>query len=439
MTVRKHLKRLVRERMTKTGECYTTSRRQVLRHAPGTHADPALRWHFPGNVPAATALRVLLAHAGVVDPRTSMPFSEAMVFGIAGGIGVGVCAFRYAKEDFSSFFIAGRHLWVDDAVYLTQAAGRFGLTASVQETGGGKTADKQLRAALADGPCIAWVDMAQLPHRALPAMWQGGCYHVVTMYKIDGDRAWIGDLTDAPVAIPLGDLAKARGRIKKQKHRLLTVGAGHGTPDLRGLVRDGLAACRDGLTRTPKKGYPNMFSLDAFATWAERIGAGGEHGWATIFPRGANLWRCLTSMHQFIDHYGTGGGLCRPLFAEFLEEAGKAGNDPRLRKLAGTYAGIGEAWSALAKAALPDDVPLLRQARACHVRYAELFAGSGSVDEKRAVWAELDQLAARAQDDFPLSERECADLRQQLQHRVQALVVQEQEAFAELSSVVDVL
>jgi hypothetical protein len=90
MTSHEYLKQLVRARMTKTGESYATARRHVLRQAAQPSADPVNQWHFPGNVPATTALRVLLAHAGVRSPHGGAPFSEAMLFGIAGGIGIGV-------------------------------------------------------------------------------------------------------------------------------------------------------------------------------------------------------------------------------------------------------------------------------------------------------------------------------------------------------------
>src|SRR5579871_6577214 len=93
MTVRKHLKQLVRARMQKTGESYSTARRHVIAKVAQASTDPALRWHFPGNNPATTALRVLLAHAGMRDPHTGEPFSEAMLFGLAGGAGVGVFPF----------------------------------------------------------------------------------------------------------------------------------------------------------------------------------------------------------------------------------------------------------------------------------------------------------------------------------------------------------
>src|SRR5688572_13414359 len=99
MTAHKHLKQLVRARMQKTGESYAAARRQVIRDGRQPNVDPALGSHFPGNVPAATALRVLLAQAGVANPQTREVFSEAMIFGIAGGIGAGVFSFYYEKED----------------------------------------------------------------------------------------------------------------------------------------------------------------------------------------------------------------------------------------------------------------------------------------------------------------------------------------------------
>src|SRR5437660_11796353 len=127
MTAHKHFKQLVRSRMKKTGEGYATARRHILRRsAPGQPARDT-PWHFAGSVPATTTLRGLLAHAGVRDPHTGLPFSEAMLFGIAGGIGIGVFAFLYEKADFASFFLAGRHRWHDSLTYLRHACQRLGV------------------------------------------------------------------------------------------------------------------------------------------------------------------------------------------------------------------------------------------------------------------------------------------------------------------------
>jgi hypothetical protein len=56
------------------------------------------------------------------------------------------------------------------------------------------------------------------------------------------------------------------------------------------------------------------------------------------------------------------------------------------------------------------------------------------VDDKRAVWDELDELAAQAKRDFPMSETACADLRQHLQELLRALLTSEQDALSQLGA-----
>src|SRR5688500_11428829 len=100
MTRQKHLKALVRARMEKTGESYASARRQIVTQVSSQTSSTQEQFprHLPGSIPAATGLRVLLANAGIRAPHTRQPLTEAMVFGIAGGIGAGVFAFHYAKE-----------------------------------------------------------------------------------------------------------------------------------------------------------------------------------------------------------------------------------------------------------------------------------------------------------------------------------------------------
>jgi hypothetical protein len=433
MTVRKHLKQLVRARMSKTGESYSAARRRVVRPAP---TDPATRWHFGGNVPATTALRALLAHAGVRDPRNGEPFSEAMLFGIAGGIGIGACAFYYLKANFASFFLAGRHYWMDDLHYLTEAAKRFGLKPTVRESTGAKAAEKQLREALAEGPCIAWVDAAHLPHRAMPAHFSGGGYHVVTVYRIEGDVALIGDLAEKPIAIPLAELAAARARIKKFKNRLMSLPAATAKPDLRTLVYSGLAACQKELVKSSFKGLGRAMQLDALRIWADRLhGSKDKEAWEKIFTPGPNLWRGLTWIYDCVNHYGTKGGLNRPLFAEFLRDAVRALNDPRVTALAARYAELGPAWTALADSALPDGVPAFRAAKSLLDRKAKLIRSGAPSDEVRAVWARLGELAKQAGDDFPLSDSQSTALRKDLQKQVRAIHQAEVAACAAIAEV----
>jgi hypothetical protein len=422
MTAQKHLKQLIRTRMQKTGERYATARRHVISKTQQQNQNPAARWHFPGNVPATTALRILLTQHGVRAPHTGAPFSEAMLFGIAGGIGIGVFSFYYEKADTATFFIGGRHQWHDDAAYLQHALALFGIKPVIRETAGAKGAERQLRDALAQsGPCVAWVDMAELPHRAMPGEWSGGGYHVIAVYDINDNEgtALIGDLTDEPISVPLADLARARARIKKQKHRLLCTSPAAAQPKLEELVLTGLQRCHHGLLHPTVPGMKNNARLEALRVWAERLhGSKDKESWERVFRPGRNLWRGLCSIYDFIEHYGTGGGLCRPLFAEFLSEAAEALRKPALAALSEQYAELGRKWSELAEAALPDDVPMLRAAKELSVRKAELLHEGHSIDEVRACWQRQAELGKQAGERFPLSEAECAELRAQLRTRI---------------------
>src|SRR3989304_1926510 len=104
MTKQKQLKRLVRTRMAKTGERYSAARRQVIVKDSAQHLPSPGFVHFPGVNPGSTALRLLLANNGIYDPHTGKPLSEAMAFGIAGGVGAGVFSFLSGREDIAPFF-----------------------------------------------------------------------------------------------------------------------------------------------------------------------------------------------------------------------------------------------------------------------------------------------------------------------------------------------
>jgi hypothetical protein len=375
--------------------------------------------HLPGRIPAVTALRILLKHAGV-------EYSEPMLFVLAGGIGAGVFAFLYEKEDQASLFLAGRHLWADDQAYLTAAAKRLGFRVAVKESTSTRVGEEQLRAALEEGrPVIAWVDLAHLPHRAAPARLSGGGYHVVTVYSISGDAALIGDLAPEPIAIPLRDLGIARQRIAKQRNRLLWLERARSSgkpPTQRALIDDALATCVSTLARAKMAN----FRLDAFEELADRMAGTNKESWAQMFPPGGRMWTALTWLHDCIANYHTGGGLCRAIFAEGLREAG-------LNSSADEYADLAKRWTAAAALALPDKAPACKEARELLDRKAELTRAGGPVREIRACWERLDRLAADARRSFPLPAAEAAALRGELAHQVRDLFVRETAALAALT------
>ena len=250
---------------------------------------------------------------------------------------------------------------------------------------------------------------------------------------MDDKIAFMGDLTDEPIPIALTDLATARGRIKKFKNRLLAFDAPKKPPELAELIKSGLHACHDMLATCKMKN----FTLEAFRIWGERMhGAKDKQSWERVFTPGHRLWRGLTSVYDFIENYGTGGGLCRPLFAEFLTEAGAALHDGGLESLAGRYAEIGRLWSELASAALPETVPIFKKARDLFTQRNELTASGESVEKLRQTWLEIEDLVKQAKTKFPLSPAECDELRRGLKGRILDLYEAEVAAHMALGKIV---
>lgn len=425
MTKQKHFKQLVRARMQKTGESYSAARRHVIQKATPQYADYV---HLPGNNPGTNALRVLLANHGADN------MSEAMVFGIAGGIGAGVFSFHYEKDDFVSFFIAGRHLWEDERAFLETGLNRMGHAPVVVETASAKTAAANLAEVIGEsGPAIVWADAGSLPYRAMPEAWSGGGYHVVVVYAFDeADGALVGDLADAPFRLNSAELLKARARIKKDKNRILSIRERSNDLDLEGAIRDGMQACADGL----EQGRSRSFTLDAFEDWAGRLhGSQAKDSWERRFTPGKHLWQGLTSHYDFVEHYGTGGGLLRPLYAEFLSEAAELLGVSNLNDTADLYARLGTLWSDLANSALPDEVVLFAEAKQLLASKEELLMSEGQQAQPkiRKAWARFKELSQRAEGDFPLNASQAADLRATMKEKLQTILVLEREGAAMLN------
>jgi hypothetical protein len=435
--------------MDRTGERYAVARDRVLAGGSGRTAGTSATHpgdgatvmgvrHFTGAHPETTALRIVATHAGVCDAEGRAP-SEPLCLVVGGGIGIGVFAFHYVKEAVSTFFVGGRHRWDDARGFLADAARRLGLEPTVVESGGAKQAAAQLETATADGPAIAWVDLAELGTRGYPADWSGGGYHVLVVYGREpttGD--WlVGDLAADPIPVTPDLLARARARIARQRNRVMTLALRDGastaevTPT---AVLAGLRATVDGL-RNPRS---RNFGFDALADLADRLDGRGREAWSRTFPRGRQLFAGLASIHRFVETYGTGGGLLRPLFAAGLAEAAAVTGDVRLGAVGEQYAALGTAWSSLARAALPDDVPVLREARELEAANVRRYRdrGPAALDEIRAAHRRVAEIETAVAADFPLDEAATTRLLTDLAGRVRSIHAGEIAALDELGTIV---
>ena len=359
-----------------------------------------------------------------------------MLFGIGGGVGCGVFQFVYEKNDFSSFYLAGRCHWDDSLAWHRGVADRLGLECEVFESGGKRAAAKTLGQWLDRGrPVIAWVDAGSLPYRGLGGFLEGGGYHTLSVYEEADGLFWLGDLAPDPVGIEPGLLTESRARIRKHRNRLLQFAPGPVTEDLSELVWGGLEYGWRALQNPRAAG----FSLAALQTWGQRLsGSGGKHAWEMAFPVGHRLLAGLTSITRFIESYDGDGCMHRRLMARFLREAGERLNEKELIGLAGDYDLLADSWQELARAALPDEVPALAELRrglvAARAGYIE--SGPDARGQNVAATAAIEQLGSELKGGaaFPVAESEVPGLLASLSELVLEIAAAENAAQEKIGS-----
>jgi hypothetical protein len=374
--------------------------------------------HVGGVHPETASITNLLRHAGLVAKHTGKPYSEAMLLGIGGGIGMHYYVFQY-KGHMPSFFVSGRHLLQDNVAFIEGICKRLAITPTLKETSSAKAADHNLRAATEGGAAaLAWVDLATLPYSGLPQSLRKQTYHVVVAYGVDDTgNALVGDLPARVLPVPQADFAAARAMIGSYKNRLLSIKAGKSDADLAKAVREGIRACHGGLM----EGRSWNTRLDAVKRWGELLTSEkNKDGWPKIFAPGPALFKGLASAYLYIEHYGTGGGLLRGLYADFVAEAQSVLKARVLTEAEQKYRSLAKQWSELAVSLLPDGVEPLAETRRLLAGYERAFRkqGPNAQAEMHAIIEQLRAINAAVSKKFPLSEAQAKELLAAAQQRL---------------------
>jgi hypothetical protein len=440
MTVDKDFKRLVRERMAKTGESYTAARAQLRVAALVGESAPR------GRTADTAALARAFAAAGVRNPATGAAPSEALVFGIGGGIGMAYFSFEYKigpGQTWITLYLGGRiNPFVQraargarkDAEFSDVTCARLGVPFSITQTSSARTAEKQLREAVAAGrQVLAVVDEVLLPH-GLPRYLAGGFPYLVGVTVEDGEPVMVA-LDSRAQRTTWAELARLRASIRSAKHRMIAVDRASEPLDLAAAARAGIAETCRGLLSPPMKN----FGLPGIAKWADLVGdARDPKGWPKLFRDGRRLAQALKWVGHWVVGPGSDGSFLRALYADFLDEAAELLRLPRLRAVGEQYRALGRAWAALAAAVLPRSIPQLEP-------IADLLAfkrcllerhGAGAADaaaELAEIDTELGALDA-ALDQSPLSDADGAHLREELRARVLRLHEDEEKAARALAA-----
>ncbi len=254
--------------------------------------------HVPGNHCGSTALRNLLAHAGI-------ELTEEMAF----GLGAGACFYYVAIDGQSpSRFFNGRVARLEETfLELTGLPLRF-------ETFEDATAswDAARERVDANSPPLLITDLYYLDHYGRSAHFPG---HAVVLAGYDEELAYLSDTAfEGLQETRLENLARARHGnhpIFPLDGQMVTVAPGAELFDPREAAPRAIARAAKQMlepTMAPIEGMPGL------TAFAEEVGH---------WPEKVDDWQwCARFGYQVIERRGTGGGNFRLMYSRFLVEAG---------------------------------------------------------------------------------------------------------------------
>ena len=392
---------------------------------------------FEGRYWDTAAIRNALDYQGVKAPHTSQPFTEAMLLGISGGVTFGYFTFHYKGYDPQVNLLTRNTFDPMETIF-----NRLKIPRDLKRSASADKGRQNLIDALEEGYApVASPDMWLLPYNALPydeGMW-GGMPLVIYGYEPEKGEAYLSDRSRVSLTVGTEDLDKARGRIKKERHALLLLGA----PDDSSLpeaIRAGLANCVKLMTEKPPKGSAKNFGLRALEHWADMLAKTSRGSWAKEYPAGRPLLAALTTAYTFLGPaFGKTVQAERDVYADFLDEAAQVLDLTALSDVAAQYRVAGDAWAALLDSLLPPDAPMLGDAREAIDRRTALFIESGAaqLDEIIECRDRLESLKTESESDFPLSDAAIADLRADIRDKVLQVREAEQAAVMALKGAIN--
>ena len=368
------------------------------------------------------------AYTGVKAPHTNEPYSEAFLLGVSGGIVIGYFSFSYEGYD-----PMARILTRNTFDPMETMLSRLGIVQNRQHTSSAAKGVKNLEKALDEGtPGIVWADYFSLPYNGSEYdedNW--GMFPILVFgYDEQSDRVCIADRARVPLQVSTDILAKARGRIKKDKYRVLTLEPPD--PDkLQAAVQAGIWDCIKLFTEKPPKGSVNNFGTKAFQWWQMLLTQPRTRAsWAKTFPPGRPMAAGLLSAYSDIQFFGKDGHAERDVYADFLDEAAILLNRPGLKDVASLFRSTVPAWDALSEALLPDDIPAFKSLKTLAQEKHRLFLDQGGAAEEhiREMNHQTEALLVQMGSDFPLDDTQVISVCENIAGHLADLQIQEEEA-----------
>ncbi|MCA9694455.1 MAG: BtrH N-terminal domain-containing protein, partial [Myxococcales bacterium] len=337
MTRQSTFKSKIRARMRKTGERYAAARLALLSQREPTSAPipipPLPGYQFaPGVEPDLGLLTAALAQAGVIDPMTGAPFTEARLFGLSGGIGFMYFLFEYQGHPPMMTFTC--RSWSMPEPVITRALTHAGIEAARSETSSAKVASAFVDDALAEGRVIhLTADAASLPSAGVPELWIGQLPRQLNVVGVQGDDVLVD--FNAPIVLSRALLARARAACRKEKHRAWTFPKGQAKAAPVAATRAAVRATARSFVEAPYKGFAGNFGLAGLEK-AARLCADpkDKKGWARVFHSGPLAYRALYRTWECATLELTPPAGGRSFYAQFLRDAAARCDLPALAEAA---------------------------------------------------------------------------------------------------------
>lgn len=388
--------------------------------------------HFGGIHPETATIANYLRFLGVENPATGKPFSEAMVFGIAGGLGACYILWEFKEHNRPALVFGWQHQFNYPVRYVENLCQRIGVAAEFHETGGMKKAGRTLHDALAAGkPAILWLERELLDYYNRDPDDTGWFSWVVAAcgYDAAADVFTIDDTGAVPFTVPSASLTASRQRVPSFKNRLLLLSPPESI-DLPAAIKDGIQGNIDYLGSKS-----TSFALPTLRKWARMLtDTKNAKGWPTVFAEGKCLFSGLVSVYEGIMHEGSDGTALRSMYADFLTEAAMFLQASALDDASAAYREIGEKWRSLADMALDPSVETLAAARDVLDRRegAIRTGGDDQADIIVGLGKEFEAMRPDADAAFPRDETWINDLFARMQAQISDIFAHENAALAML-------
>lgn len=283
--------------------------------------------------------------------------SAPLIFGIAGGIGIGYNLCDPNQEDVV-LTVGFRNGWNHKSMFIDKATERLGIEANILVTSSVSKAEQWLDQALAFGPCLVWMDAYYLNYLKIKQIC-AGCYGRVieVIEKRDGkyvlnDSGFIFTLTPE-------ELGLARGAIKNLKNRIWVLD--NRLPvDVGRAIRMGIEDCIESMGSNSRS-----YAIPTLKKWSKSLtDEKSDTGWIQLFNKRDKqyLLDCLIQCFLNVNIFSDGGGY-RYIYSSFLIQSADILKSKELEKVGKAYYRLGGLWADFSHMALSDQYPTLAALR----------------------------------------------------------------------------